>query len=204
MQRDYLDEFDTCTSCNGNGWITKTAKESVALLQDRYKKWQLWVFGIIIVILVILLGSLWHYVYSWSNNNQAVGYFFPTSESTWEHLKLIYWPFIIFTIILWILFRRNMNNTLFALSMAILLACASIVVLFYTIEGAFGGSGIALDIIIYIVAVIVAVILFYYIINRKQLPNWTIIIAGVIIITLGVLFIVFSFSHPNVPIFETN
>lgn len=202
MQRDYTHEFDDCTSCQGKGWITKTAKESVALLQDRYKTWQLWVFGIVIVVLLILLGFIWHYVYPWSNNNQAVGYFFPTSESVWEHLKLIYWPFIIFGIVLWFIFRKNMNNTVFALSMAILLACVSIVVLFYTIEGAFGVSGITLDIIIYIVAVIASAILFYHLVNRKQLPNWTMIIGWAVIITLGALLIAFSYNPPAVPLFQ--
>ena len=41
-------------------------------------------------IFVSVLGSLAHFFYDWTNNNAFVGLLTPINESTWEHMKLIF------------------------------------------------------------------------------------------------------------------
>ena len=43
-------------------------------------------------IFVFALGTLLHFVYDWSWQNQIIGAFSAVNESTWEHLKLIFFP----------------------------------------------------------------------------------------------------------------
>ena len=47
----------------------------------------------------IILGTLFHFTYEWSGNNAFVGTFSSVNESTWEHLKLTFFPMLITAII---------------------------------------------------------------------------------------------------------
>ena len=44
-------------------------------------------------IFAMILGSLLHFTYEWSNENSFVGSFSAINESTWEHLKLLFFLF---------------------------------------------------------------------------------------------------------------
>ena len=50
-------------------------------------------------IFAILLGSLLHFTFEWSNQNPLVAAFSSVNESTWEHLKLAFVPMFISAII---------------------------------------------------------------------------------------------------------
>lgn len=46
---------------------------------------------------VTALGSLLHFVWAWSGRSAAVAVVAATSKSTWEHLKLAFWPALAIT-----------------------------------------------------------------------------------------------------------
>ena len=56
------------------------------------KKNSILIFEIISSIFIMILGTLLHFTFKWSNNNVLVGTFSAINESTWEHLKLIFFP----------------------------------------------------------------------------------------------------------------
>ena len=58
-------------------------------------------------IFISVLGVLLHFTYEWSGDNAVVGLFSAVNESTWEHLKLLFFPFLLLTI-LEVLLRGNM------------------------------------------------------------------------------------------------
>ena len=58
------------------------------------KKWEIAEF-----IFIAIVGTLLHFVYDWSGQNPAVGIIAPVSESTWEHLKLLFFPFLLLLVI---------------------------------------------------------------------------------------------------------
>lgn len=43
-------------------------------------------------IVVVSAGSLLHFAWEWSGRSTLVAVFAATNESTWEHLKLAFWP----------------------------------------------------------------------------------------------------------------
>ena len=63
------------------------------------KKISLKSFTIISIIFTIIVGTLLHFVYEWSNNNIVAGIFGAINESTWEHLKILFIPMLITTIV---------------------------------------------------------------------------------------------------------
>ena len=58
-------------------------------------------------IFISVLGVLLHFTYEWFGDNAVVGLFSAVNESTWEHLKLLFFPFLLLTI-LEVLLRGNM------------------------------------------------------------------------------------------------
>ena len=44
------------------------------------------------------LGTILHFLYDWSGNLSWITPFSAVNESTWEHMKLIFWPMLFFAI----------------------------------------------------------------------------------------------------------
>lgn len=55
---------------------------------------------IIGIIFVSAIGSLSHFLYDWSGQNHLVGLFTPVNESIWEHMKLLFFPMLLYSIIM--------------------------------------------------------------------------------------------------------
>lgn len=51
------------------------------------------------------MGTLLHFVYEWSGSSRLVGFFAAVNERTWEHLKLVFLPVFLFTVIQTACFR---------------------------------------------------------------------------------------------------
>ena len=62
---------------------------------------------IIGTIFVLILGTLSHFFYEWSNDNQIIGLFSPVNESVWEHMKLVFFPMLFYSIIAF----QSLKNT---------------------------------------------------------------------------------------------
>ena len=52
-----------------------------------------------------VFGTLLHYLYDWSGSALWLAPFSGVNESTWEHMKLLFWPMFIYAMIQWIFFR---------------------------------------------------------------------------------------------------
>ena len=63
-------------------------------MSDLFKKLE-----IIGFFFVSIVGTLLHFAYEASGSNFIAGIFAPVNESTFEHLKLLFYPFIIYGII---------------------------------------------------------------------------------------------------------
>lgn len=82
-----------------------------------------------------LFGTLLHFVYEWSGGNRVVAAFSAINESTWEHMKLLFIPFLVFTVVEFIVFSEAFRNFFAVKAASILLGLVSIPALFYTLTG---------------------------------------------------------------------
>lgn len=64
-------------------------------IDDRFVKVYQWI-GIVVVC---ILSVPFHFLYEWLGENTVVGLFFPINESIWEHLKLVFWPLLVWWIL---------------------------------------------------------------------------------------------------------
>ena len=70
-------------------------------------------------IFTAVFGTFSHFFYGWSNENPLIGLISPVNESTWEHMKLVFPP-----VLLWSLLLPPHLILIFFISTAITFFCA--------------------------------------------------------------------------------
>ena len=151
--------------------------------------------------LTSLFGTLLHFLYDWTNKNPLVAPFSAINESTWEHMKLLFFPLLIFALIESRFFKEHKNFWCIKL-IGTLSGLILIPVLFYTYNGSIGKSPDWLNITIFFVSAAVTFWLETKLFKRNSLRCKKGIICFFILCTIGLLFIIFTFSPPNLLIFK--
>ena len=119
-------------------------------------------FCVIGAIITIVLGVISHFVYEWSGNNFLVGLFFPVNESTWEHMKLLFFPMLVYALVAGKKVEHQYPCIYNAMFSGILVGLVMIPTLFYTYAGILGFYVDWLNITVYIISVLLA----YYVVCR--------------------------------------
>ena len=87
------------------------------------------------IIFTFILGTLLHFTYKLSGNNQLVGVFSAVNESTWEHLKLVFFPMLLTIIIGYFYLGKDVKNYVYSKTIGIIVSMSFIIVFFYTYSG---------------------------------------------------------------------
>ena len=106
------------------------------------------------VLFVGLLGVLLHFAYDWSGGNGLVGAFSAVNESIWEHLKLLFFPAMLFSVLQYWRTGYLLPNFWAVRTVSVLAGTVLIPVLFYTYSGILGRNVDWVNIAIFFVAVI--------------------------------------------------
>lgn len=158
--------------------------------------WQLCGFGV-----TALGGTILHFLYDWLGEAVWIAPFSGVNESTWEHMKLLFWPMFVFALVQSLFFRERTDFWCVKLR-GMLLGLALIPVLFYTYNGAIGKSPDWLNISIFFVSAAVAYLYETRLFNQKRLlckqPNFA--LAALCVLSLA--FIVCTFLPPRIGIFR--
>lgn len=164
-------------------------------------KKQILICTILCALFVAVFGTLGHFFYEWSGNNHYVGLFFPVNESTWEHMKLFFFPALLCYIVLCLLKRNNSPCIVYAFPKAIFLGTFLIPVLFYTYSGILGFNVSFIDIATFYISVLLSFLYLYKTtVSVKKLEYSLGCNIGLIFLTL--LFMCFSYNPPSLGIFE--
>lgn len=151
-------------------------------------------------ILVCILGTLLHFTYKFFGENNFLASFSAVNESVWEHLKLLFFPMLLTTIIGYFYIGKNEPNFLCAKTLGIVTSMLFIIIFFYTYTGIIGKSILFIDIASFFVAVILAEYLSYNLIIRNFECNHITVIIILSVILIG--FIVFTYFPPKIEIFR--
>lgn len=162
------------------------------------KKFQIW--G---AIFSIILGTLLHFTYELTNQNFLVGLFSAINESTWEHLKLLITPMIIFSIFEYFLYGKNIDNFFIIRAISILIGMFLIISSFYTYTGILGKNYLPLDIATFFIGVIGAYYFSYKFFQKPILTSNNVNLLGLIIIVLILFSIIYFTIQPlNINLFK--
>ena len=162
--------------------------------------WELVGFGV-----TALGGTLLHFLYDLTGGARWAALISGVNESTWEHMKLLFWPAFLFALVQWGFYRDRKDFWCVKLG-GIWLGLLLIPVLFYTYNGTVGRSPDWLNVTIFFISAAAA---FWYETKRFRANDtepstscrfprasfWA-------LCALGILFVLFTFRTPELGIFR--
>ena len=153
------------------------------------------------IFFIVIFGTFLHYTYSVSGNLWWVGIFSAMNESVWEHLKLAFWPSLTWSIYLNSLPRSMIHNFWIGRALALILAPILITAGYYLYTDALGHHALIYDLILFVAAIAISQFLALIIYRLKEMNAKFSQFAVSIVILEAILFTIFSFEHPDLPIF---
>lgn len=162
---------------------------------------KLYRYSIIGFVFVSIVGSISHFVFGWSNYTTVIGCFFAVNESTWEHLKLLFFPYLIWTIAEFYLLKKE-KGVLISKCIGVISGMLAVVIFYYTYTGVSGKSIELLNILSFFIGVGTAFLVDYFLIKSRKLSNISDTIALAIFIIISALFFIFTFAPPLIPLFK--
>ena len=157
-------------------------------------------FQIFSALFAIILGIILHFTYSLSGNNSIIGLISAINESTWEHLKLLFFPMLITTIIGYLYIGKSISNFLCAKTIGIVSSILFTIVFFYTYTGILGTNYAVLNILTFIFSVILGEYITYKIIVSYFSCDNNLAIISLILLSL--CFIIFTYYTPKLGLFK--
>lgn len=157
-------------------------------------------FQIFSVIFTMILGTLLHFTYEWSNNSLLIASFSAVNESTWEHLKLVFFPMLLTTIIGYFYIGKNFKNFLCAKAIGIITSILFIVVFFYTYTGIIGTNFAFLDISSFFISVLLGEYVTYKVLLSNSSCNNKFAIISIVVLLF--CFVFFTYYPPKIALFK--
>ena len=149
------------------------------------------------------LAALWHFVYAWIPHG-ITAVIFPVNESVWEHVKLFFFPAILFYVLQYFAIGKKFRNFIFAAGSSQIIMPGLALILFYFYREALGiAESLLIDIIITFVCICIGQLIAYRMTIRKRLTGraaFSFIIAILMLAALGLL----TFFTPKTGIFMDN
>lgn len=150
---------------------------------------------------VSIVGTLWHFIYQWTGDNRLVALVCPVNESPWEHLKLLWFPFL-----LWCLINlhstKGQSGAWARHCVGAVTGIGVITAFFFTYKGIIGRDVMALDIISFILGVGSAFWIDAVLTRNGKLQGKSAQTAGIfLLLAVSALFMLFTFYPPKIPWF---
>lgn len=153
-------------------------------------------------IFTSVLGTFLHFLFDLTGGSVAAALISAVNESIWEHMKLLFYPMLVFAIIEYRVWGKDTPNFWCIKCKGTLLGLTLIPVLFYTYSGILGVTADWFNITIFFLAAAAA----YYRETRAFLQNKPCRLGNrvslFIFLLIAGLFTVFTFLPPQIPFFR--
>ena len=158
--------------------------------------WQLFGFAV-----TSLFGTVLHFLYEWSGEAIWIAPFSGVNESTWEHMKLLFWPMLIYAVIESVFFRDREDFWCVKLR-GTLLGLSLIPIIFYTYNGVIGKSPDWVNIAIFFISAAVAYAYEAVLLERESVSCKNKGVAVAALCVIAAAFAILTFAPPNLSIFK--
>lgn len=147
-------------------------------------------------------GTLLHFLYDWSGRHPVVGAFSAVNESIWEHMKLLFFPMLVFSLIEYSRIGKDYPNFWCVKLIGTLMGLTVIPVLYYTYTGALGVSADWFNIAIFFIAAAAVYWLETRLLqNSRPRCTFTAVALGTLLL-IGVVFVMLTYYPLNLPLFQ--
>ncbi len=166
-------------------------------LEKRIPLWQMGGF-----IFTGIVGTFLHFLFDWTNGNVVAALFSAVNESIWEHLKLLFYPMAAVAIIEYFFWGKESPSFWCVKLKGMLTGLALIPLIYYAYTGVLGINADWFNITIFF---LVAAVVFWMetkLFMRDDACSMNKKTAAVIIGLLAIVFTVFTFAPPHIPLFQ--
>ena len=155
------------------------------------------------IFFIGLIGAALHFTFEMSNfSSMDVAYFSAVNESTWEHLKMVFFPGLMFALIQYTYVRDVVNNYIIAKVAGLFIMPLVIAVGWYIYAPILGRSYFPADLFLFYLAVFVGQVVSYKLLSRPPLEKKYTQVAIVLFLVMFAAFSTFTFYPPNIFLFE--
>ena len=165
-------------------------------MKGSIKRWQ--IIGLLVTSIV---GTLLHFLYEWLGEAAWISPFSGVNESTWEHMKLLFWSMFLFSIVQSFFFKDRKDFWYVKLK-GILLGLALIPIIFYTYNGAIGKSPSWFNIAIFFITTAIVYVYETKEFNKNKMKFISPKLAIPLLSAIALLFVAFTFKTPELEIFR--
>jgi len=153
------------------------------------------------ILFVLITGTLAHFLYGWTGNHIIAGLFTPVNESTWEHMKLVFFPMLLYALLLIPKCRTRCPCIVPALPAGILLGTGLVPVIFYTYTGILGFDFFVLDLLTFGLSVIAGFYTVYRLAGSCRASKYTVLLYAMTAVT-ALCFALFTCFPPTLGLFR--
>ena len=148
-------------------------------------------------------GTALHFLYAWRGQRSWAAVFSAVNESVWEHMKLLYVPLFLLSMVQLCCQGRTSSNYLSVRAASALFGTALIPVLYYTYTGALGRDFLAADIAVFLLAAALTFLL-DRVLRRKGTfgDGWQQILGLLLLWGVMFLFLYLTFRPCHIPLFR--
>lgn len=164
--------------------------------------------SVIGVFFVLLAGTLAHFLYDLSGENAFVGLFVPVNESVWEHMKLLFFPMLLYALFMISRLKAEIPRLPSALWAGDLAGTFSIPFLYYVYTSICGRDVFLLDLATFLFSVLMAFLIVCKLASSckaktlKALSGSFGIVLGCAVCILFLCFLWFTYHPPRAEIFR--
>lgn len=166
-------------------------------MKQTVSRWQVAGF-----LLTSVLGTFLHFLFDLTGQNIVASLFSAVNESIWEHMKLIYYPMLLFALVEYRTWGREVDTFWCVKLAGIGLGLLLIPVIYYTYTGILGISVDWVNIAIFFLAAGAAFWLESVLLRKDwqcRIPSWA---AFALICGISLLFTLMTFFPPQIPFFQ--
>ena len=153
-------------------------------------------------IFTVLAGMLLHMLFQWTRQSILVAPFSAVNESIWEHMKLLFFPMLLFSFIESRSIAKITSNYWFTKFIGICIGTALVPIMFYTFQGIAGSTPEWFNIVIYFGAITVAFVFeTRRLLRTRMYPCRNCWLAILLLCLIAAFFVGFTFLPPRIPLF---
>lgn len=153
-------------------------------------------------IFTAVVGTLLHFLFDWTGGNVAAALFSAVNESIWEHMKLIFYPMLVFALVEYSVWGKDCPAFWCIKLIGILAGLALIPVVYYTYTGILGVSADWFNITIFFIAAGVSYLLESRLFQNPQVCPLSSKYAVLLLCLISLTFTVLTFLPPHIPFFR--
>ncbi|UCE18430.1 MAG: hypothetical protein JSV84_16495 [Gemmatimonadota bacterium] len=154
------------------------------------------------LVFIFIVGSLFHFTFEWVGRWPPGAFIFAVNESVWEHLKLAFWPGMLFALIEYPCTKKVAHNFWLAKTSGLLTMPFVIVVMFYGYTAITGRHYLSADIAIFFISIAIGQLVSYKLLTAPEKSPPAKLCAVIVMVMLIAAFSMFTYYPPHIFLFE--